>query len=442
MIRSFRNYYHLKVLILLSVATFVFSCRKEKSLQLSDLQKINPAAVSSNYFTFSGAGETLFTGNKNSFLFVTKTSLTAYEIKKDSIRLELKELSSVSDFMKTRVTTLSDKKLLQLSNAVFVSANHNGDTILAKTGISFYLLFPRTPGNTRHNYYKGLILPEGNLNWEQLLQFSESANNSRRYSGDTSRILAKKDQYTWFWEGPFVDKADEMDNEKAIKAKGTLLTTRHFYERVCYFKNDARYWKDPQFHKSYRLMFDLWYEHRNENLSMEELDEFVLQEMQVISEPVSQKYFLFAHELSQKYGNSQLVFPEKKLEFDVPVTLSKMLKKEKINLLNYALAGPFDKPGWYACGKEVTEPDHFAEPLKILFTDSVKFSQMGFINPDYQLISNQILEGVNGKFYFTYPYGQLLDVAVLGYSTQKFYWGRGFNLSSREMQFLKVHEQP
>ena len=83
----------------------------------------------------------------------------------EHIELQIKELCTVNDLVKTRVSTRAGEQLLSTAGSYYIDASSNGQPLQINPQVGLYVSFPYVEEDEAMALFQGKILPSGDIDW-------------------------------------------------------------------------------------------------------------------------------------------------------------------------------------------------------------------------------------------------------------------------------------
>ena len=109
----------------------------------------------SQFFTVSGSGSQIINGKKGTVLYVDPNDFETLDGKEvtDSIKVELKELLTTNELLRSGAQTVSNGELLISGGSYYIDATSNGKKLKLKSGRILKAEFPKTSNDNMLVYY-------------------------------------------------------------------------------------------------------------------------------------------------------------------------------------------------------------------------------------------------------------------------------------------------
>ena len=161
---------HTKILLLALTHFFLYSCSQNPSENVD--QTVFESRIDSipsqyqviekiqenTYLEFDGG--TLICVKKDAFLDAEGNPVNS------NIKLELKEVQSLDEFLDGRVSTMSNGRLLATSGSYYINASTSaGDALTLNKNVGLNVAFPTISKDQRVELFTGQVTDSGDVNW-------------------------------------------------------------------------------------------------------------------------------------------------------------------------------------------------------------------------------------------------------------------------------------
>jgi hypothetical protein len=146
----------------LLLATACSSSDKSKPV-LSSIDQV----ASQKYSINADSNATVNGKQGSSFLFPAGSLVDEKDsLVKGKVDIELIEINTIENFIKSGITTQSDGKLLVSDGSYYLNATQNGKPLNIKNGKQVYARFPTALKDQDMKFFSGEKTAEGNVNWK------------------------------------------------------------------------------------------------------------------------------------------------------------------------------------------------------------------------------------------------------------------------------------
>ena len=188
--------------------------------------------IPSQKFIIHSKSDTLIQCEKRTKIFITKNAFVDENgFVPDTIELEIVEVHSISDILRTNLQTVSNGNILQTGGMLFIDAKSNGKPLKINDNSSIFVESPSNYFDTGMQLYDGEFQDNGHINWtnERLLEKSL-----------ISIPLELLDYNFCSWECWYSNK--QIEELKNPNHENTFIATREFELRMCMFASSTCDW--------------------------------------------------------------------------------------------------------------------------------------------------------------------------------------------------------
>jgi hypothetical protein len=136
---------------------------------IESIKKSHLDSLEKQYFTISNDSTHFLITKKGTCLVVHPQSFidTRDSLAKGSIQIELREAQEMQDFVKARISTVSDGKILQTVGSYYLDATQNGKKIkINPNNQGIYIAIPTPQKDTSMYFFVGDPTKQGDINWK------------------------------------------------------------------------------------------------------------------------------------------------------------------------------------------------------------------------------------------------------------------------------------
>jgi hypothetical protein len=172
---------------LLSFFTFLlFSCKSNDPASLPEvLEAVSPAAQQNN---IDPRKDNFIEGKKGTKVFIPANSLQFKDgsYPKGEVTIELKEFYSLTDFLSSNLSTVSNNFLLETGGMVHLAAFSEGKELQVDKEKSLAIAFPNKNASKEMDIFYGDTLATGQVNWRPFRGGSDASGGGEEFSDSTS----------------------------------------------------------------------------------------------------------------------------------------------------------------------------------------------------------------------------------------------------------------
>jgi len=329
------------------------------------------------------------------YSFVDKNGNTI----KGKVDIEIIEVLSVADFVKTNLQTVSNGQLLQSEGMIYVDAKANGQAITLAEGKKLQIELPKVPSSNKNSellIFTGSYDNEGKINWTQsskpdnkMIPLPADLFDSRTLIAWDSGLLneASADSFLVFdtiiykqphLKGSFIHTTDFGKRIGMIENGDHFASNWYLNEKLPSFKRDSIYYTDSIFRNYYLKNLDknLYY-----------CDSLAYVKMLEIERSEKFKTWHNSYENYESYfSNKFKAFYEEKLtnvyKFPKDIDLGSKDAKIKLKEAGYSQDKIAEFLGAYARQKAIIKAKRNKEKSQELATNTFSTAKLGWINCD------------------------------------------------------------
>lgn len=163
----------MKLSILFFCTIFLLASCKENINSVKDVMKA--MSPDEQKFTIDPATDNIIKGEKGTQIFIPANALKFPDgtAPTGSVKVELKEFFSTSDFASNNLSTVSDSFLLETGGMLYIAATAAGKELVIDNNKSYAIAFPKSDSTKDMELFYGESAGTGNVNWQQAFQGGE-----------------------------------------------------------------------------------------------------------------------------------------------------------------------------------------------------------------------------------------------------------------------------
>lgn len=216
------------------------------------IQQLKPKTQS---FQFKADADYSIQGEAGTQIYIPQNSFVNKngELIKGEVKMEIIEVLSVTDFVKTNLQTRAGDQLLQSEGMIFIEATANGESVALAPDKKLQIDLPKIPNNdvaSDIRIFSGTYDDSGNVNWEENSQLEKQMiaiplDMFDYWRLDSIQYYKEKDEvhgYSHYYADSLLFKQKKLEN--------TFIATLEFEERF-------KMIEEAEYAASYYLSVDL-----------------------------------------------------------------------------------------------------------------------------------------------------------------------------------------
>jgi hypothetical protein len=202
--------------------------------------------IPSQKFIINNSSDSLILCKEGTSIFINKnTFIDEYGNFPDTIEIEIVEVKTISDILRTNLQTVSDDNILQTGGMLFIDAKSNGKPLKICDSTSIFIESNSKYLDTRMQLYYGDIRENGQINWSNEKQLEKTL---------IAIPLELLDYNFCSWECWY--SKEQIQELKNKNHENTYIASREFEYRMCSFSTSTCDWTNGLDQKIIEIYID------------------------------------------------------------------------------------------------------------------------------------------------------------------------------------------